>query len=300
MMDACTRQPRRRLAAIALTLTLAAPATVPAAAPAAARLFKKGSHGPRVVVVQRALGLHADGAFGTRTARAVKAFQRRHGLTPDGVVGPATWKLIRRVRAHQRAGARPRVASRGGAVVRLQRALPLGADGIFGPATKAAVKGFQRAHGLAADGVVGPATWAALGVPGATTVLKARGGAGSHGLPRTVRRVIAAASRIAHKPYRYGGGHGSWNDWGYDCSGSVSYALHGGGLLSSPLDSSSLMGYGAPGRGRYITVYANPGHAFMVIAGRRFDTTGRDESGSRWNQRLRDTSGYVVRHPVGY
>src|SRR3954465_3296626 len=103
MMDACTRQPRRRLAAIALTLTLAAPATLPAAAPAAARLFKKGSHGPRVVVVprapgprgvvaQRALGLPADGAFGTRTARAVKAFQRRHGLTPDGVVGPATWE----------------------------------------------------------------------------------------------------------------------------------------------------------------------------------------------------------------
>ena len=97
------------------------------------------------------------------------------------------------------------------------------------------------------------------------------------GLPITVRRVIAAASRIAHKPYRYGGGHGSFNDTGYDCSGSVSYALHGGGLLEPPMDSGELMSYGAPGPGRYITIYAHPGHAYMVVHGRRFDTTGRDE-----------------------
>ena len=114
-----------------------------------------------------------------------------------------------------------------------------------------------------------------------------------------MRRVIAAASQIAHKPYRYGGGHGRWDDSGYDRSGSVSYALHGGGLLDSPLDSSALMSYGARGKGRWITIYANPGHVFMVVNGRRFDTTGRDERGSRWQWRARSTAGYSVRHPPG-
>jgi hypothetical protein len=264
-------------------------------APGAARVFKKGSKGKRVLVIQRALGLPADGIFGRGTKKAVVRFQRRHGLTPDGLVGPATWKAIRKVRARQH-----RPSSNGhGAVVRLQRTLGIPADGIFGPGTKAAVKAFQRRHGLAADGVVGPATWSALGFPGTTTVLHARR-LRTRGLPATVRRVIAAATRIAHKPYRYGGGHRSFKDSGYDCSGSVSYALHGGGLLQSPLDSSSLMSYGAKGRGRYITIYANPGHTFMIIAGRRFDTTGRDESGSRWNARMRSSKGYVVRHPVGF
>jgi hypothetical protein len=130
-------------------------------------------------------------------------------------------------------------------------------------------------------------------------VLKRRGAHGRAGLPLTVRRVIAAANRIAHKPYKYGGGHGRWDDTGYDCSGSVSYALHGGGLLDTALPSSALMSYGARGKGRYITIYANPGHAFMVVHGRRFDTTGRDERGSRWQWRSRSTAGYSVRHPPG-
>lgn len=117
--------------------------------------------------------------------------------------------------------------------------------------------------------------------------------------PLTVRRVIAAGTRIARMPYHWGGGHGNWDDSGYDCSGSVSYALHGGGLLSVALDSSGLMSWGDPGPGRWITVYANGGHAFMVVAGRRFDTSGREQTGSRWQDAMRDTSGYVVRHPHG-
>jgi peptidoglycan hydrolase-like protein with peptidoglycan-binding domain len=285
-------------------LALVAVLMLPAQAPAAG-VLKKGTRSPRVASVQKALGLHADRVFGPATKRAVKRFQRRHGLTADGIVGPATWALIKQVRERQRgassAGGHARVRTRGGSVVRLQRALGITADGVFGPGTARAVKAFQRGHGLTADGVVGPATWAALGHAGVTTVLK-RGGAGGSsggGLPLTVRRVIAAASRIAHKPYKYGGGHGRWNDSGYDCSGSVSYALHGGGLLDSALDSSALMHYGAAGRGRYITIYANPGHAYMVVHGRRFDTSGRSESGSRWNWRTRSATGYTVRHPPG-
>ena len=269
-----------------------------AAPDAHARDLKRGAKGPRVAFVQKVLGQQVDRIFGTQTKRAVKRFQRRHGLTADGIVGPATWAALKRARGGTSRSGR---ASRG-SVHGLQRALGIAADGVFGPGTLRAVKRFQRSKGLTADGIVGPATWAALGHPGVTKVLKRRRGAtrnGGGGLPFTVRRVIAAASRIAHKPYRYGGGHASFNDSGYDCSGSVSYALHGGGLLSRPMDSGELMSYGAPGRGRYITIYAHPGHAYMVVNGRRFDTTGRDSAGSRWQWESRSTSGYTVRHPPG-
>ena len=189
--------------------------------------------------------------------------------------------------------------SHGARVVKVQRWLGIGADGIFGPATQAAVKRFQRSHGLTADGIVGPATWGALGHAGRTVVLKGRGGHHRSRRSVVVARVVAAANRNATKPYKYGGGHGRWADSGYDCSGSVSYALHGGGLLSMALDSSGFMRWGAPGRGRRITIYANPGHAYMVIDGRRYDTTGRSETGTRWQPSQRSSAGYVVRHPPG-
>jgi hypothetical protein len=114
-----------------------------------------------------------------------------------------------------------------------------------------------------------------------------------------IQRAIAGANAIATKPYRYGGGHGSFQDSGYDCSGSVSYVLHAAGLLSSPLDSSSFMSWGAPGPGKHITIYANAGHVFMTIDGRRFDT-GYGGNGNRWASGSRPTSGFVVRHPPGY
>jgi Putative peptidoglycan binding domain len=263
------------------------------ASPAAARPLKKGSKGPRVAFVQRALGLHADRIFGSHTKRAVKRFQRRHGLTADGIVGPATWSALKRSRGRSSTVGR-------GTVRLLQRALGVAADGVFGPGTAAAVKSFQHGKGLTADGIVGPATWSALGHSGITKVLKRRVlGRRRSGLPLAVRRVIYAGNRIAHKPYKYGGGHGSFSDSGYDCSGSVSYALHGGGLLSVPKDSSEFMSWGAPGPGRYITIYANPGHAYMVVHGRRFDTTGAGGSGGRWQQAMRSSSGYTVRHPPG-
>jgi peptidoglycan hydrolase-like protein with peptidoglycan-binding domain len=281
---------RRRgvIAALAVATLLLAPAA------AQAKPLKRGSEGPRVAQVQRWLGIAADGIFGPGTRRAVKRFQRGHGLTADGIVGPVTWSALK--------GSRARKASTGGgkrsAVVLLQRELGIGADGVFGPATEAAVKSFQRRHGLTADGIVGPATWSALGHAGRGTILKRRGSRSGGGLD-VVARVVRAANRIQSKPYKYGGGHGRWNDSGYDCSGSVSYALHGGGLLSSALTSGGFMRWGAPGKGRRITIYASPSHVYMVVDGRRFDTTGRSETGSRWQASHRSTAGYVVRHPPG-
>ena len=217
------------------------------ASPAHAGSLKRGAKGPRVAFVQKVLGLHVDRIYGKHTKRAVKRFQRCHGLTADGIVGPATWSALKRARGGSSGGGR----GGRGTVRALQRALGIAADGVFGPGTYAAVKRFQRGKGLTADGVVGPATWAALGRTGITAVLKRRrssGGAGG-GLPITVRRVIAAGNRIAHPPYKYGGGHGSFSDSGYDCSGSVSYALHGGGLLehSEGLRRVHVLRRGRPG-----------------------------------------------------
>lgn len=117
--------------------------------------------------------------------------------------------------------------------------------------------------------------------------------------PAAVQAVIAAGNRIASKPYRYGGGHGRWEDSGYDCSGSVSYALHGAGLLRESAPATGFYRYGQPGPGRWITLYANGSHMYMVVAGLRFDTSGRSQTGSRWQVSRRSADGFVVRHPTG-
>ena len=117
--------------------------------------------------------------------------------------------------------------------------------------------------------------------------------------PDVVKRVILAANEIAKFPYKWGGGHGAWRDNGYDCSGSVSFALAGAGLLNRPLTSGLFMNYGAPGRGRWITIYANSGHIFMVVAGLRFDTSGQGRAGTRWQEETRSTAGFAVRHIPG-
>jgi cell wall-associated NlpC family hydrolase len=117
--------------------------------------------------------------------------------------------------------------------------------------------------------------------------------------PEVVKRVILAANEIAKFPYKWGGGHGAWRDNGYDCSGSVSFALAGAGLLGRPLTSGLFMNYGAPGQGRWITIYANSGHIFMVVAGLRFDTSGQGRAGTRWQEDPRSTAGFAVRHIPG-
>ena len=121
--------------------------------------------------------------------------------------------------------------------------------------------------------------------------------------PEDVQQAIWAANEIIGKPYKYGGGHRRVQDSGYDCSGTVSYALIGGGLLDDPLDSSSYMSWGERGRGDWITVYTNPGHAFVVIAGLRLDTSAAGDpnggKGPRWRPNLRSSRGYRARHPEG-
>jgi cell wall-associated NlpC family hydrolase len=117
--------------------------------------------------------------------------------------------------------------------------------------------------------------------------------------PDVVATVIAAGNEIATKPYKWGGGHGAWRDSGYDCSGSISFALAGAGLMTSPLNSTGFMRWGAKGPGRWITIYTNPGHAFMVVAGLRFDTSGA-RGGTRWQAATgRSYSGFTARHPPG-
>jgi hypothetical protein len=121
--------------------------------------------------------------------------------------------------------------------------------------------------------------------------------------PQAVKAVIAAANEIANKPYKWGGGHGGWSDSGYDCSGLVSYALHGADLLGSPMTSGLLAAWGDQGPGTWITIYANAGHVFMIVAGLRLDTGGGDRKRSAWRSaeiaRKRSFSGFTVRHPPG-
>jgi hypothetical protein len=122
--------------------------------------------------------------------------------------------------------------------------------------------------------------------------------------PSRVAAIINAANSVARKPYVYGGGHGrladeTFVDSAYDCSGSVSFALAAAGLVDSPMDSSALARFGKPGRGRWVTIYANGGHAFMTVAGLRFDTSGRAAGGSRWQAQARTVAGFTVRHPAG-
>lgn len=269
------------------------------------------SRGGGVSALQRVLGIGADGVFGPQTAKAVKAYQRNHGLTSDGIAGPQTRSslgigsgpVLKRGGHGARAGATRNARSssaQGGGVTALQRKLGIGADGVFGPQTEGAVKSYQGARGLTSDGIVGPQTRASLGM-GSGPVLKRKSahGASGGGDSSVVQRVVAAGNRIANAPYVFGGGHGSFNSSGYDCSGSVSYALHGGGLLDAPMASGGFAGYGAPGPGRHITIYANSGHMYMTVDGRRFDTSARSQTGSRWTSEQRSSAGYTVRHPPG-
>jgi hypothetical protein len=122
------------------------------------------------------------------------------------------------------------------------------------------------------------------------------------GAPAAVQEVIQAGNEIARLPYRYGGGHLTYADTAYDCSGSISFVFAAAHLLRSTVVSGQLMNWGAPGPGKWITVFSNPGHTFMYVAGLRFDTVARAETGSRWSNRAADEpdlATFSVRHPFG-
>jgi hypothetical protein len=122
--------------------------------------------------------------------------------------------------------------------------------------------------------------------------------------PVAVQEIVWAANEIIGLPYIYGGGHASFESPGYDCSGTVSFALHGASLLATPEDSSEFETYGSHGVGRWVTIFANPGHAYVDVAGLRLDTSGADDpsnqQGPRWRPLRRANAGYVLRHPLGY
>jgi peptidoglycan hydrolase-like protein with peptidoglycan-binding domain len=240
---------------------------------------------PGVTALQTALNIPADGTFGAQTKAAVEAFQSAHGLAVDGVVGPQT-----------------RDALGLGVGPTLRDTEPPPPPPPPPATTEATSDGSTTAAG---DHTTSQTTTSSSdSSPSSGTSGDSSDTTTNTGEPADVAtgmsEMVSAAQSIATLPYIWGGGHGSWISPGYDCSGSVSFVLHAAGLLSAPEDSSALESYGAPGPGRYITIYATDGHAWMTIDGRRFDTVALSEDGSRWADGGGEFAGYVVRHPVGY
>jgi hypothetical protein len=184
---------------------------------------------------------------------------------------------------------------------------------LVSPAAAAAQQGDPSGGAVYPTATPAPTPMAPITAPGATAQLLPDGTAAAPAAaPPQVQQAIFAANKIVGRPYVYGGGHRSFKSTGYDCSGTVSYALHGGGLLKSPLDSGSFMSWGEKGPGVWITVFTNPGHAYAMIAGLRLDTSAAGvtrentknalafQSGPRWRPVLRSAAGYRQRHPLGF
>jgi cell wall-associated NlpC family hydrolase len=249
-----------RLTAVAAALALSA--LLPAGASAASygsRTLHIGAHGADVKRLQLYLG-----SAGHRVAR-------------DGEFGPRTQRALTATEAE----------------------LELRADGV---ATRREQRTIRRAVQVAGTGGTAytPPPPPEQVVPGAEGEVSDDGFAvAPRSAPKVVKEMIAAGNAIAKTPYKWGGGHPTWDDTGYDCSGSVSYALHGAGLLDSPLVSGDFARWGDRGPGRWITIYANADHVYMVVAGVRFDTSARSRTGSRWTMEQRPSDGFSVTHPEG-
>jgi hypothetical protein len=237
------------------------------------RTLRQGDKGRDVRLLQRYLtraGLHTDidGVFGSGTKSSVRDFERAQRRQVDGTLSPDDAVVLKDVALN--GGAVASAAATGGALPKSQPLPPPPPPPplLLGPGMVATVN---------PDGT---ATAPALAPP-------------------VIQAMIDAGNRIATKPYIYGGGHGKWEDAGYDCSGSVSYALHGAGLLDTAMPSGSFETWGDEGPGQWVTLYANGGHMYAVIAGLRFDTSGRASAGTRWQADMRSGKGYEVRHPPG-
>ena len=245
------------------------------------RTLKEGRKGADVKTLQRYLArvgisLGTDGVYGPTTTAAVRSFEAAQRRKVDGKVTRTDARIIKDVAVN--GGAVASASVTGGAL----------------PKNQKVVVPKRAAPAPAADAplALGPGETATVGSDGLAVAPASA--------PPQVQAVIAAGNKIATMPYIYGGGHGKWEDAGYDCSGSVSYALHGGGLLDASMPSGGFMNWGDAGPGRWITVYSNPGHMYMVVAGLRFDTSGRKDAGTRWQPASgRDGKGHSVRHPPG-
>jgi peptidoglycan hydrolase-like protein with peptidoglycan-binding domain len=243
------------------------------------RRLAAGTRGRDVRLLQKdltQLGYTAatDGQFGPQTRLSVRSFERAAGLKIDGVMSPREARTLKKV---------ARSGGEAGAVSQK-------------PTTATVTQTTPTATTVTPDQPTGQAA----GPPPAVAEIGANGLAiAPAGAPAAVVAIIAAGNAISHFPYRYGGGHDTWQDTGYDCSGSVSFALHGGGLLDTPMSSYDFPAWGESGPGQWVTVYARQDHAYMVVAGLRFDTSASKGGGSRWTTEPRSPDGYVARHPAG-
>ncbi|HET6174387.1 MAG TPA: peptidoglycan-binding domain-containing protein [Gaiellales bacterium] len=245
------------------------------------RKLRVGARGKDVRVLQNELtqlGFPAatDGQFGPATRTSVRLFERAAGLRVDGVL---TRREVRTLKKAARSGGMAGAVS----LRTTQSGKTASSGGGQSPTTQSDQPTGQIAPPPPGAGTIGPDGLAAAPA----------------GAPAAVAAIIQAGNVIAHMPYRFGGGHQNWTDTGYDCSGSVSFALHGAGLLDSPLASYDFYTWGDAGPGQWVTVYAKDSHAYMVVAGLRYDTAASKGGGSRWTPDTRAPEGYVARHPAG-
>ncbi len=286
---------------MAALLTTAAVAAVPASASAftfGSRTLKQGMSGSDVKTAQKLLRktgerLSVDGAFGPATKRAVKRFEGVEGLKANGRIErreAPTLEQAADAAVQERAATRQTDAA---------DATPPADPATTDPAAAQTPATPTDETGGTTVTMGGATPSDPVGVPGEKAILNADGTATAPAsAPLAVQQIIAAGNEIAKKPYRYGGGHTlKWKDSGYDCSGSVSYALHGADLLDQPMPSGNFESWGKSGPGQWVTIYARGDHMYMYVAGLRFDTSGAKPS--RWQDTKRSSRGFVVRHPDG-
>ena len=238
-----------------------------------------------------------------RDVRVLQDFLTRAGIdtTVDGRFGPGT-------RSKVRAWERQKASASADATTGASTASGVRVDGRLTRAESALLRRdveAAEARGHAQEQEQDSET---LGTPTAPPVPGEQATIGPDGkaiappsAPEAVKQIIAAGNEIADLPYKYGGGHSAPpnKDSGYDCSGSMSYALQGAGLLKDALDSSGFAAWGESGPGQWVTTYGNAGHSYITVAGLRFDTSGRSNAGSRWQTKQRSSAGYSERHPPG-
>jgi peptidoglycan hydrolase-like protein with peptidoglycan-binding domain len=254
---------------LAATLAVASPAQ---AAKVGLRTLIPGAKGSDVRTVQVLLRrvvaerISIDGIYGPQTTRAALEFETVNELGENGRLTRGEQNLLRTISDQaltEKRAARAMPTTAEAAPVPTEAPVPVAPVAATGTAT------------LNPDGTATPPPDA----------------------PPVIAAIIAAGNQIAATPYRYGGGHKAWVDTGYDCSGSVSYALHGAALVTASAPSGAFMNWGDPGPGTWVTLYSNEGHMYMVVAGLRFDTSGAKPS--RWQTAPRSSAGFVVRHPPG-